>query len=87
LETALKGAVIESELEVRGNGSIISYGNALRENDLISKQEMKDIEQMAGLRNDAAHGNFEDLSPARAGLMEQQVNFFLSRLTERFDGA
>jgi hypothetical protein len=87
LETALKGAVIESELEVRGSGSIVVYGKALREKDLISKQEMKDIEQMAGLRNDAAHGIFEDLSRERAGLMEQQVNFFLSRLAERFGDA
>ncbi len=42
---------------------------------------------MAGLRNDAAHGNFDDLSPERASLMEQQVNFFLSRLVERFEDA
>ena len=87
LETALKGIVLESELEVRGNGSILAYAKALREDNLISKQEMKDIEQMAGLRNDAAHGNFEELSRERAGLMEQQVNFLLSRLAERFDGS
>jgi hypothetical protein len=87
LETALKGIVLESELEVRGNGSILAYAKALRENNLVSKQEMKDIEQMAGLRNDAAHGNFEELSRERAGLMEQQVNLLLSRLAERFDGS
>jgi hypothetical protein len=73
-------------LSVRGNGSITAYGKALREKELISKQEMKDIEQMAGLRNDAAHGDFGDLSRERAGLMEQQVNLFLGRLAERFDG-
>ena len=36
---------------------------------------------MGGVRNSAAHGEFDELDRARAGLMEQQVNFFLSRLT------
>lgn len=85
LETALKGAVAESELDVPGKGGISNYAKALRSADLISRQEMKDIEQMAGLRNSAAHGEFEEISRERAGLMEQQVNYLLSRLTERFD--
>jgi hypothetical protein len=46
---------------------------------------VKDIEQMAGLRNSASHGDLEEISRERAGLMEQQVNYLLSRLTERFD--
>ena len=41
---------------------------------------MKDVEQMAGIRNEAAHGDFDALSRERAGLMEQQVNLFLARL-------
>lgn len=85
LETALKGAVVEAELDFPGKGSISAYAKALRSADLISRQEMKDIEQMAGLRNSAAHGDFEEISRERAGLMEQQVNYLLSRLTERFD--
>jgi hypothetical protein len=35
---------------------------------------------MGGVRNSAAHGDFGELDRARAGLMEQQVNFFLGRL-------
>lgn len=58
---------------------------ALRSADPISRQEMKDVEQMAGLRNSAAHGDFDEISRERAGLMEQQVNYLLIRLTERFD--
>lgn len=84
LETALRGAVAEAELDIVGVPSISAYATALRAADLISKQEMKDVTQMAGLRNSAAHGNFNELSTERAGLMEQHVNFFLSRLSERF---
>ena len=46
----------------------------------VSKQDMKDLDQMGGLRKAAAHGNFEKLDPGRAALMEQQVNLFLARL-------
>lgn len=85
LETALRGAVEEAELAIAGNGSITAYGKALRGADLITKQEMKDIEQMSGLRNAAAHGDFEGITQAHASLMEQQVNLFLSRLSDRLD--
>lgn len=81
LEVALRGAVEEVGLEVSGAGSISAYGKALRAADIISKQDMKDVEAMSGLRNAAAHGEHEELSRERAGLMEQQVNMFLSRLT------
>ena len=40
------------------------------------------MEQTSGLRNAAAHGDLEALSRERAGLMEQQVNILLRRLTE-----
>jgi hypothetical protein len=43
---------------------------------------MKEIEVCAGLRNDAAHGRFDDLSRQRAGLMEQQVSLLLRTLAE-----
>lgn len=81
LETALRGAVEERGLHVAGAGSISAYGKALRAAEVITKQDVKDIEQMGGLRNAAAHGQFELLSAERAGLMEQQVNMFLARLT------
>ena len=45
-------------------------------------QHFKEATGMAGLRNDAAHGEHELLSRERAGLMEQQVNVFLTRLEE-----
>jgi hypothetical protein len=81
LEVALRGAVEEARLTVTGAGSINSYSTALRAADLITKQDKKDIDAMAGLRNAAAHGEHEDLSRERAGMMEQQVNLLLSRLS------
>lgn len=86
LETALRGAVEQMKLETAGTPGISTYSRALRAADVISKQDAKDIEQMAGLRNAAAHGEFETLSRERAGLMEQQVNIFLGRLRDILDG-
>jgi len=36
----------------------------------------------AGLRNAAAHGDFEGLTLARAGLLEQQTNLLLRRIAD-----
>lgn len=80
LEIALRSAVEELDLQIAGRPSIGSYAKSLRSADVLSKQDMKDVEQMAGLRNAAAHGDHDSLSRERAGLMEQQVNLFLSRL-------
>jgi hypothetical protein len=54
----------------------------LRRVDLITVQDVKDLEQCAGLRNSAAHGDFDSLSHERAGLMEQQTNILLRRLAD-----
>lgn len=87
LETALRGAVDQLALPLgAGAPGIGAYGRALRTAGILSKQDTKDIEQMAGLRNAAAHGEFDTLSAERAGLMEQQVNIFLGRLGELLDG-
>jgi uncharacterized protein YutE (UPF0331/DUF86 family) len=59
-----------------------AMGQTLKSKGVLNKQDMKDLELIAGLRNSAAHGDFENLSDERAGLMEQQVNLFLARLHE-----
>jgi hypothetical protein len=86
LETALRGAVDQLKLPVVGPPGISVYSRALRSAALLTKQDAKDVEQMAGLRNAAAHGDFDTLSMERAGLMEQQVNLFLGRLRDVLDG-
>jgi hypothetical protein len=80
LETALRAGIEEKGLPLTEKPSISAYARLLYKNNVLGKQDLKDVEQLAGMRNDAAHGDFDALSRERAGLMEQQVNFFLARL-------
>ena len=82
LEIALRAAIEELDLTVAGRLSIDAYAQALRRADVLNKQDIKEVTQMAGLRNDAAHGEHDLLSRERAGMMEQQVNHFLVRLEQ-----
>lgn len=82
LEIALRSAIEELDLTFEGRPSISVYARTLRQAEVLNRQDMKDVEQMAGLRNDAAHGDHELLSRERSGLMEQQVNLFLNRLEQ-----
>ena len=82
LEIALRAAVEELDLSIPERPSIDTYARELRGAEVLNKQDIKDVVQMAGLRNNAAHGEHELLSRERAGLMEQQVSLFLARLEE-----
>jgi hypothetical protein len=86
LEVALRSAVDELQLVLTERPSITAYARRLRQEGILSAQDVKDVEQMSGVRNSAAHGQFDDLSRERAGLMEQQVNFFLARLSTMLEG-
>ncbi len=57
-----------------------SYAKLLRENDKISKQDYKDITSWAGLRNHAAHGEWDEVSDKnKISLMLQAVNLFIRK--------
>jgi hypothetical protein len=83
----LTGAALEAFLRsmlalhpagsVEGRPGISSYAAALRRVEAMTAQDVKDVSAWAGLRNDAAHGNFEDLSRERALLMADGVNHFM----------
>lgn len=77
LEVALRAVVEARNLTLDGRPSLTAYGQLLRSSELITIQDMKDLGQCAGLRNAAAHGEFDTLSLERAGLMEQQTNILL----------
>ena len=81
LEVALRAAIDELEIPVTGR-SINAYAEALRQADVLNRQHIKVITQMAGLRNDAAHGRHDDLAREGALLMEQHVNYFLDQLDQ-----
>jgi hypothetical protein len=87
LETALRGAVDQLKLPIAGTPGISAYSRALRSAAILTKQDTKDVEQMAGMRNAAAHGEFDTLNKERSGLMEQQVNIFLGRLRDLLDAS
>ena len=81
LEIALRAAIDELDIPVTGR-SINAYAEALRQADVLKGQHIKDVTQMAGVRNAAAHGHHDDLSRRGALLMEQQVNHFLNQLDQ-----
>jgi hypothetical protein len=65
-----------------GNKSptIDSYGKLLREADLITKQDIKDLTAWGGIRNDAAHGIWDNVKSAeKISLMLQGVNLFMRK--------
>ena len=54
------------------------YSTALRSADLIQKQDAKDITSWAGIRNHAAHGEWEEVADRqRVRLMLEGVNLFM----------
>lgn len=79
LEEALRGLVEQAEVTVVGKPGINTYATALQKEQLLTAQEVKDVTAWAGLRNDAAHGRFDDLRRDTAGLMVAGVNLFLQR--------
>jgi len=59
-----------------------SYAIVLRDADLITKQDYKDITSWAGLRNHAAHGEWPEVSDkSRVSLMLEGVNLFMREYT------
>ncbi|MEV7950634.1 hypothetical protein AB0O74_27135 [Streptomyces rubiginosohelvolus] len=84
LETALRATVEARALSLpeRQRPSLNSYTQLLRSASLFTAQDVKDVDMCGGLRNSAAHGHFDDLSRERAGLMEQQTNLLLRKLSD-----
>lgn len=80
LEIALRAVMQARNLTLEERPSLGAFARLLRRANLITVQDIKDLEQCAGLRNLAAHGEFDGLSHERAGLMEQQTNILLRRL-------
>ena len=71
---------VEAESLSIGNSKpgIDAYSKALRAEDLISRQDAKDITSWAGVRNHAAHGEWEEVSDRnRIRLMLEGVNLFM----------
>lgn len=73
---------LENEKISLGNKkpTLDSYCKCLKENDLINKQDVKDITSWAGIRNYAAHGEWENVKDRNVvNLMLQGVNLFIRK--------
>jgi hypothetical protein len=79
LEEFLRTWVEAEGLSIGGTKpGIDAYTKALRAADLISKQDAKDITSWSGVRNHAAHGEWDEVSDrARIRLVLQGVNLFM----------
>ena len=77
LEEFLRTWVEAESLSISKPG-IDAYGKALRGAELISKQDVKDITSWAGVRNHAAHGEWDEVSDRnRIRLALEGVNLFM----------
>lgn len=79
LEELLRSMVDIVGLKPKGKAGIISYSLALRDADVLTVQEVKDITSWAGMRNSAAHGQFNGIELPNARLMAQGVNLFMQK--------
>lgn len=74
---------VESEDDVSlGNRkpSLQNYATVLYKEDHITKQDLKDITSWGGIRNHAAHGEWEEVSnKERVKLMLEGVNLFMRK--------
>ncbi|HEV7238328.1 MAG TPA: hypothetical protein VGQ36_03740 [Thermoanaerobaculia bacterium] len=86
----LIGAALEEFLRTWAESAELSLGNrkpglqaytdVLRDDDLITKQDAKDITSWAGIRNHAAHGEWAEVAdPTRVRLMLEGVNLFMRK--------
>jgi len=81
LEEFLRNWVEELELSDEFNKpSIDSYAKILREAEQISKQDIKDITSWTGLRNDAAHGRWENVNDIKQiKIMADGISLFIRK--------
>lgn len=85
LEEFLRNWIEEKNFNIGDKKPCIdTYAKILREENLIDKQDIKDITSWAGMRNDAAHGEWEKVKDKeKISLMLQGVNLFMRKYMER----
>jgi len=83
LEEFLRSWTEELDIKIEGKSGIDNYAKALKGVDLINKQDYKDITSWAGLRNEATHGNWDEVSDKnRILIMLEGVNLFMRKYTK-----
>lgn len=81
LEEFLRNWVEEAGLSVgQAKPSLDSLSKTLKNEELLTKQDMKDIASWGGLRNHAAHGEWDEVNDKRRiALMLEGVNLFMRK--------
>lgn len=79
LEEMLRSLVDTVGTKPKGKPGINSYANALREAGALTQQDVKNVTSWAGMHNDAAHGDFEQIELPNARLMAQAINLFMQK--------
>lgn len=81
LEEFLRSRISARGLTITGKPGINTYAAALKTDGDLTSQELKEITAWAGQRNEAAHGQFENLSRQRAQIMVDGINLFIQKRT------
>jgi hypothetical protein len=81
LEEFLRSMVVDAGLTPSGKPGINTYATELQKAEMVSRGETKDIISWADQRNNAAHGEFDNLDKTRTQLMIDGINFFISKHT------
>ncbi|MFE9099863.1 hypothetical protein [Actinomadura geliboluensis] len=81
LEEFLRSRITTKGLIHSSKPGINAYAAALQAEGDLSRQEVKNITSWAGLRNHAAHGEFDQFSREEARIMVMGVNLFLQQRT------
>lgn len=81
LEEFLKKFAIQNDIDLTGiKLTINTVSMKLYEENIITKQDLKDITSWAGIRNDATHGKFEDVNDRkRIQNAIEGVNLFMRK--------
>ncbi len=85
LEEFLRTWVEAESLDLEGKKpGLDAYMQALRAGGFIVKQDVKDITSWAGIRNHAAHGEWDEVgSKERVAVMLDGVNLFMRKYGEK----
>jgi hypothetical protein len=81
LEEFLRSWIVEEDIDLSGQKpSINSYASALKKKNLIDQQDVKDITSWGGIRNNAAHGQWDSVgSREKIELMLGGVSLFIKK--------
>lgn len=80
LEEVLRDLIEVRDLSVTGTPNLTKYAQLLRTERGLTTSQTQEITALAGTRNEAAHGQFGDLSRERAALFLDRVNQLLGQL-------